>query len=177
VTAQLYNRVAAPRYTYEQRGTKNSVTLFVSPGRVKTGDLIVNEIRVVRAGNLSSQTAQTSGMTRKTAIDGASVGARTLWVGRVTIEPSTSSGAHHHGDCESAIFVISGRATFRFGNALQHTVEAGPGDYLYIAPNVIHQELNLSNSEPIDCIVIRDSQENLVINVDLPGAGTSPDAG
>ena len=45
---------------------------------------------------------------------------------------------------------------------------AGPGDYLYIAPNVIHQELNLSDSELIDCIVIRDSQENLVINVDLP---------
>jgi uncharacterized RmlC-like cupin family protein len=104
-----------------------------------------------------------------TAIDGSSVGARSLWVGRVRIQPSTSSGAHHHGDCESAIFVISGSATFRYGDDLQHTVEAGPGDYLYIPPNVIHQELNLSTSEAIDCIVIRDSQENLVINVDLPG--------
>jgi uncharacterized RmlC-like cupin family protein len=130
----------------------------------------VDEIRVVRAGELSSHTAQTPGMTRMTAIDGASVGARTLWVGRVTMQPGTSSGAHHHGDCESAIFVISGGATFRYGDRLQHTVEAGPGDYLYIAPNVIHQELNLSDSEAIDCIVIRDSQENLVINVDPPGA-------
>jgi uncharacterized RmlC-like cupin family protein len=105
-----------------------------------------------------------------TAIDEAGVGARTLWVGRVMIQPSTTSGAHHHGDCESAIFVISGSAIFRYGNALQHTVEARPGDYLYIPPNVIHQELNLSTSEAIDCIVIRDSQENLVINIDLPGA-------
>lgn len=129
----------------------------------------MDEIRVVRASDLSSQTAQTPGMSRKTAID-ASAGARNLWVGRVTMEPGARSGAHHHGDCESAIFVISGRARFRYGDRLQHAAEAGPGDYLYIAPNCVHQEMNASDSEPIDCIVVRDSQENLVINVDLPEA-------
>ena len=127
-------------------------------------------IRVVRASDLSSQTSQTPGMSRKTAIDGSMVGARNLWVGRVTMEPGATSAAHHHGDCESAIFVVSGRARFRYGDRLQHTAEAGAGDYLYIAPNCIHQEMNASDSEPVDCIVVRDSQENLVINVDVPEA-------
>jgi uncharacterized RmlC-like cupin family protein len=109
-------------------------------------------------------------MSRKTAIDGSSVGAHNLWVGRVTIEPGATSGAHHHGECESAIFVVSGRARFRYGDRLQHTAEAGPGDYLYIAPNCVHQEMNVSDRESVDCIVVRDSQENLVVNVDVPEA-------
>jgi uncharacterized RmlC-like cupin family protein len=127
-------------------------------------------IRVVRAGDLSSQTGQTPGMSRRTAIDGTTVGASNLWVGRVTMEPGATSGAHHHGSCESAIFVIRGRARFRYGDKLQHMAEAGPGDYLYIAPNCVHQEMNASDSELVDCIVVRDSQENLVINVDIPKA-------
>ena len=63
-------------------------------------------IRVVSGSELSSQTSQTPGMSRKTAIDGSSVGAHNLWVGRVTMEPGATSGAHHHGGCESVIFVL-----------------------------------------------------------------------
>ena len=127
-------------------------------------------IRVVSGSDLSSQTSQTLGMLRMTAIDGSSVGARNLWVGRVTMEAGAASGAHHHGDCESVIFVLSGSARFRYGDHLQHTAEAGSGDYVYVAPNCVHQEINASGSELLDCIVVRDSQENLVVNVDVPEA-------
>ena len=129
----------------------------------------MDEIRVVRAADLSAQTAQTSGMKRMAAFD-AKRGARSLWAGRVTMDPGVRSGAHHHGDCESVIFVISGRCRFRFGEALEHEVDAGPGDFVYVPPHLVHQEINASESEPIDCIVIRDPNENLVINVDVPGA-------
>ena len=37
-----------------------------------------------------------------------------------------------------------------------------------LPPNVVHQEINLSDSEGIDSIVVRDSLESVVINVDMP---------
>jgi uncharacterized RmlC-like cupin family protein len=104
-----------------------------------------------------------------TAVD-SSTGARSLWVGRVRIEPGVESGLHHHGDSESVIFMVSGRARFRFGDDLQETFEAGPGDYIYVPPSVVHQEINASSIEPIDCIVVRDRPENIVVNVDIPEA-------
>lgn len=130
----------------------------------------MDEVRIVRAGELSPQTSQTPGMTRMTAIAAATVGAKNLWVGRVTLEPGAKSGAQHHGDCESVICVTAGRIRFRFGERLEHSAEAGPGDYVYVPPNVVHQEINLSESEGIDSIVVRDSQENVVVNVDVPEA-------
>jgi uncharacterized RmlC-like cupin family protein len=128
----------------------------------------MSEVRVIRAADLSTQTSQTPGMRRATAVSGETAGSRTLWVGRVTLVPSARSGPHHHGNCESVICVTAGRIRLRFGDRLQDSVEAGPGDYIFVPPRVIHQEINLSPSDPIDSIVIRDSQVNVVVNVVLP---------
>jgi uncharacterized RmlC-like cupin family protein len=133
---------------------------------------VSEELKVIRAGELSSETTQTPGMFRKTAVDSAT-GARSLWVGRVRIEPGIESGVHHHGDSESVIFMVSGQARFRFGDGLQSTFEAGPGDYIFVPPNVVHQEINASATEPIDCIVVRDRTENIVVNVDDAGGQAS----
>ena len=128
------------------------------------------ELRVVRAGELSPQTSQTPGMRRLTAVAADTVGSRHLWVGRVTLDPGARSGAHHHGDCESVVCLTAGRITFRFGERLEESIEAGPGDFIYVPPRLVHQEINLSDSEPVDSIVVRDSQENVVVNVDVAGA-------
>jgi len=130
----------------------------------------MSEVRVVRASDLSSQTAQTIGMKRMTAIDARSVGSRSMWAGRVTMDPGTRSGAHHHGDCESVIFVISGTIRMRYGEALEHEVEAASGDFLHVPPHLVHQEINSSDDTLVDCIVMRDPNENVVINVDVLGA-------
>ena len=126
-------------------------------------------IRVVHAADISDRTAQTPGMTRRTAIDGDSVGARTLWMGRVSTDPGMKSGAHHHGDSESAIFVISGNLRMLFGDGLGESVEAGAGDYIYVPANCVHIEMNASDSEPADVIVVRDNQENIVVPVETGG--------
>jgi uncharacterized RmlC-like cupin family protein len=128
----------------------------------------MSEVRVIRAADLSTQTSQTPGMRRATAVSGETAGSRTLWVGRVTLVPSARSAPHHHGNCESVICVTAGRIRLRYGDRLQDSVEAGPGDYIFVPPHVIHQEINLSPSEPIDSIVVRDSQVNVVVNVVLP---------
>jgi uncharacterized RmlC-like cupin family protein len=96
-------------------------------------------------------------MSRLAAIAADTVGSKNLWVGRVTLDPGARSGAHHHGDCESVVCVTAGRIRFRFGEGLENSFEAGPGDFIYIPPRLVHQELNLSDGEPIDSIVVRDS--------------------
>ena len=127
-------------------------------------------VRVVRPGERDRGTAQTPGMEREAAVAESTVGARGLWAGYVTMAPGMASGAHHHGELESAIYVISGRARMRFGPKLEQTVDAGPGDFIFVPPYAVHQELNLDADAPVEMIVARDGQENIVVNVDVPGA-------
>jgi uncharacterized RmlC-like cupin family protein len=130
-------------------------------------------VRIIHRGDLSPQTAQTPGMERLAAIAGDTVGSKQLWAGVVTMAPGLKSAPHHHGDCESVIYVLSGRIHFLFGERLEQSAEAGPGDFIFVPPNVIHQEMNRSEAEAIDSIVIRSSQENIVVNVDMPEPASS----
>ncbi len=74
-------------------------------------------VRVVSAGSLDPNTAQTPGMDRKAAINLARVGAQKLWAGTVTIHPDAKTGAHHHGPLESVIYVVKGKARMRWGGS------------------------------------------------------------
>lgn len=87
----------------------------------------MSEVRVIRAADLSTQTSQTPGMHRATAVSGETAGSKTLWVGRVTLLPSARSGPHHHGNCESVICVTAGRIRLRYGDRLQDSMRPVPG--------------------------------------------------
>jgi uncharacterized RmlC-like cupin family protein len=39
-----------------------------------------------------------------------------------------------------------------------------------VPPYVVHQEINASDEEAVEAIVARNSQENVVVNVDVPEA-------
>ncbi len=124
-------------------------------------------VRVVPGDALDTNTAQTPGMTRAAAIDRARAGAEKLWAGTVLIHPDAKTGAHHHGDLESVIYVVSGRARMRWGEALEFTAEAGPGDFIFVPPYVPHQEINASADEPLSCVVVRSGQDPIVVNLDI----------
>ncbi len=124
------------------------------------------ELRVVRPRERDRGTTQTPGMQREAGVAASTVGARKLWVGHVTMAPGAKSGVHHHGPVESAIYVISGRARFRFGSRLEQTAEAGPGDFVFVPPEAVHQEINVDDASPVEMIVARDGQENIVVNVE-----------
>ena len=112
-------------------------------------------------------TAQTPGMDRKAAINFARVGAQKLWAGTVHIHPDAKTGAHHHGHLESVIYVVKGRARMRWGEALEFTAEAGPGDFIYIPPWVPHQEINASRDETLECVLCRSDGEAVAVNLDI----------
>jgi uncharacterized RmlC-like cupin family protein len=135
-----------------------------------TNDWRLHGVRIVRSDELDLNTPQTPGMTRAAAITHATAGANKLWAGTVNIHPNAKTGPHHHGKLESVIYVISGRARMRWGERLEFVAEAGPGDFIYVPPFVPHQEINASQDEPLGCVVVRNDQEPIVVNLDIPPA-------
>ena len=123
-------------------------------------------VRVVHANELDVNTAQTPGMNRAAAITTARAGAEKLWAGTVVIHPKAKTGAHHHGPVESVIYVVTGRARMRWGDRLEFTAEAGPGDFIFVPPFVPHQEINADPDQPLDCVLVRSDNEAVVVNID-----------
>lgn len=124
-------------------------------------------IRIVRQNQLDPNTPQTLGMQRAAAISSTSAGANKIWAGTVKIDPNARTGAHHHGELESVIYVVNGRARMRWGDHLEYYAEAGPGDFVYVPPFVPHQEINASPTEPLDCVVVRSDQAPIVVNLTI----------
>lgn len=125
-------------------------------------------VKVIRPAARDRSTAQTTGMIREAGVSPETVGARTLWSGYVKTPAGLKSGVHHHGDCESAIYIISGRVRFSWGVKLEHSAEVGAGDFLFVPPNEVHMEENLSDTEPVELLVSRGCTEMLVVNVEDP---------
>ena len=113
---------------------------------------------------------QTPGMDRKAAIDFARAGAQKLWAGTVTIHAGAKTGAHHHGPLESVIYVVKGRARMRWGERLEFTAEAGPGDFIFVPPYVPHQEINALADEALECVLVRSDGQATVVNLDIEAA-------
>ena len=124
-------------------------------------------IRVVRAHELDPNTPQTAGMNRAAAITTATAGAQKLWAGTVSIHADAKTGAHHHGELESVIYVLKGKARMRWGEALEFVAEAGPGDFIFVPPFVPHQEINASADEPLECVLVRSGGDAVVVNLDI----------
>ena len=124
-------------------------------------------VRVIPGDQLDPNVPSTAGMDRKAAINFARVGAQKLWAGTVTIKPDAKTGAHHHGHLESIIYVVKGKARMRWGDALQFTAEAGPGDFIFIPPYVPHQEINASPDEVLECVLVRSDGQAVAINLDI----------
>jgi uncharacterized RmlC-like cupin family protein len=127
-------------------------------------------IRVVHADQLDANTAQTPGMNRAAAITTATAGAQKLWAGTVHIHADAKTGAHHHGELESVIYVVRGQARMRWGEQLEFVAEAGPGDFIFVPPYVPHQEINASSSETLECVLVRSGQDPVVVNLDIAAA-------
>jgi uncharacterized RmlC-like cupin family protein len=124
-------------------------------------------VRVIPCTTLDPNTAQSPGMDRKAAINFARVGAQKIWAGTVRIQPNAKTGAHHHGELESVIYVVRGKARMRWGERLEFTAEAGPGDFIYVPPFVPHQEINANQNEPLECVLVRSDNEAVVVNLDI----------
>jgi len=135
-------------------------------------------VKIVRAAALAEAMAGTSGMARATAFDFAGSGGGPTWIGVVTLPPGATTGAHHHGRHEVAVYVVRGRGTIRWGDRLEFAADVGVGDFVYFAPQVPHQEQNLAADAPLDFVVVRSDNERIAVALDIPpGAEATRAAG
>lgn len=131
-------------------------------------------IRIVHSDELDTNTPQTPGLARAAAITYARAGAQKLWAGTVVVQPAARTGPHHHGELETVLYIVRGRARFRWGDRLEYVAEAGPGDFIFVPPFVPHQELNATADQPVEAVVVRSGQEPIVVNLDIESPEPAP---
>jgi uncharacterized RmlC-like cupin family protein len=106
-------------------------------------------------------------MTRREAVSARTVGSERVWMGQTHVAGRTSSGDHHHGDSETAIYVVAGHPVFVFAeDGREVRLETAPGDYVFVPPFTPHREENPADEEAV-VVIARSSQEAIVVN--LPG--------
>jgi uncharacterized RmlC-like cupin family protein len=125
-------------------------------------------LRRVRAEDVDSETAQTPGMQRFAAISQAKVGSERLWMGETHVQPQMRSADHHHGEAETAIYVVSGSPEFVFldeQTGEERRLYAQPGDYVFVPPYTPHREENTAADVEAVVVIARSTQEAIVVNL------------
>ncbi len=133
----------------------------------KVGAQLDRHLHQVHSKELSEDTMQTSGMRRREAISGRTVGSNEIWMGETIVPPSTGSGNHHHGKSETGIYIVEGHPEFVFleGDA-ETRLKTSPGDYVYVPPWVPHREENPDPTDEAVVVIARSTQEAIVVNLD-----------
>jgi uncharacterized RmlC-like cupin family protein len=112
-------------------------------------------------------TGQNADMERSIAISATTAGSTAMYSSTVTTAPGGKTRIHHHGPCETSIYVLSGRARYTWGpTGLEHSMAAGAGDFVYIPAGEIHVEENASADEPLVVVLTRNCPDSLVVYVD-----------
>jgi uncharacterized RmlC-like cupin family protein len=122
-------------------------------------------VRIVTPDMRSTDTPQTPGLLREVAFDGRNPDAERLSGFLSTVEPGAATGAHHHGDQETILYVLSGTARYRWGPRLENVAEAGPGSFVFIPAHIVHQEINPSGDEVTAWVVVRSDPNPIVVNL------------
>ncbi|HEU0236004.1 MAG TPA: cupin domain-containing protein [Candidatus Limnocylindrales bacterium] len=112
-------------------------------------------------------TGQNADMERAIAVSKATVGSAGLYSSVVTTQPGGRTRIHHHGPCETSIYILSGQARFTWGpTGLDETLDAAAGDFVYIPAGEIHVEENASTDDELVVLLTRNCPDSLVVYVD-----------
>jgi uncharacterized RmlC-like cupin family protein len=85
----------------------------------------------------------------------------------VNYPPGANTGPHSHGRHEVGVYVARGRAEIRWGEQLEFRTQVETGDFVYFAPGVPHQEINLSPAEIMSFVVVRSDNERILERLDI----------
>jgi uncharacterized RmlC-like cupin family protein len=95
----------------------------------------------------------------------ATTGASNIYMGVFRVPPSAQSLPHYHADCESAVYMLSGRLNVRWGEDLENAVALEPGDMVYVPPRETHLLENPSEELAAEYLVARDGPEEHSVEV------------
>lgn len=122
-------------------------------------------ISVVRSGQFSSGTSQTSGSERHAAICAELGVTSSMWGGTFLVGPGARTGIHHHGSQETIVYVLEGESYVEWGERGEHNATVRAGDFLHVPAGLPHREINPSTDKPFRWVVIRSSAEPIVVNL------------
>jgi len=98
-------------------------------------------------------------------ISESTAGAKSISMNLIIIPPAGTADPHLHKGYETAIYLIKGKVDTRYGHKLEKSIVCQEGDFILIRPDVPHQPINLSATEPALAIVARNDpneQESVV---------------
>lgn len=88
-------------------------------------------------------------------ISGTTAKSTGISLSMVVIPPGGRAEPHLHRGFETAIYVLEGSVETRYGPRLEKSIVNGPGDFIFIPPDLPHQPVNLSDLRPARAIVAR----------------------
>jgi uncharacterized RmlC-like cupin family protein len=98
-------------------------------------------------------------------ISTATAGSSAISMNVVVIPAGGAAEPHVHRGYETAIYILKGRVDTRYGPGLRQSKIVEEGDFVFIAADVPHQPVNLSQTETALAIVARNDaneQESVV---------------
>ena len=96
-----------------------------------------------------------NGISYKTGLSAANVGARQLSMNVARIPPGGVAAAHIHVGFEVMLYILEGRVRHEYGPNLEHSVVNEAGDFIFIEPGVPHEVFNVSDTDPVVAVVAR----------------------
>ena len=87
----------------------------------------------------------------------ATAGSSNIYMGLFRVPAGSQGRPHYHEDCETALYMLSGAIGIKWGDRLEQSLEVHAGDMLYVPPRETHVVTNLSDTEPAEYVVARDS--------------------
>jgi uncharacterized RmlC-like cupin family protein len=123
--------------------------------------------RRITAAERVTTAGQNSDMERSIAVSADTVGSVGIYSSVVTTAPGGKTRVHHHGECETSIFIVSGRARYTWGpTGLEQAIEARAGDFIYIPAGEVHVEENASQDESLVVVLTRNCPGSVVHYLD-----------
>ena len=96
------------------------------------------------------------------AISRDTVGSEGIFMAQYRVPPGAHSSLHTHTNCESAVYILRGRAYAYVGEEMDEYIEAGPGDFVHIPANLAHVVGCPADGEALEYVVARNAPEEIV---------------
>lgn len=119
-------------------------------------------VKRIARENLIGNPGQNADMERVIAVSRDTVGSEGLYSSIVRTGPRGRTEIHHHGECETSIYILSGHARFYSGDDLRDIVEAGEGDFIYVPAFEVHVEENASATDDLVVLLSRNCSGSVV---------------
>ena len=125
----------------------------------------------IAKSTLVGNPGQNDAMERVIAVSSETVGSQHLYSSIVRTAPGGRTEVHHHGECETSIYILNGHARFYSGGGLQDVTEAHEGDFIYVPAYEVHVEANASATDDLVVLLSRNCAGSVVHYVEgtVPG--------